>query len=116
MIGTKSREAQNPASCIVRVFGDLRFHTDGDLLAVAFAASGQRLASAGEDKVVALWALDADDPLGRLVGHQDRIQALLWHPDGRRLISAGWDATARVWDTSTADLAFLLNYHAAQLT
>src|SRR5438128_4529333 len=51
-----------------------------------------------------------------MAGHQDRIHALVWHPDGRRLISADWDSTARVWDVSTGELAFLLNYHAAQLT
>ena len=48
-------------------------------------------------------------------GHTDRIPALAWHPEGDRLVSAGWDTTARVWDTSTFQPIILLNSHAGQV-
>ena len=40
---------------------------------------------------------------------------MVWHPDGRRLYSAGWDTTARVWDVETCEPIILLNSHASQV-
>src|SRR5207244_4265630 len=34
---------------------------------------------------------------------------------GRRLFSAGWDTTARVWDTESCEPIILLNSHATQV-
>jgi WD40 repeat protein len=50
-----------------------------------------------------------------LTGHTDRIPALAWHPQGQRLVSAGWDTTARVWDTATGEPVILLNSHGDQV-
>ncbi len=52
---------------------------------------------------------------GALLGHTDRVPALVWHPDGRRLYSAGWDTTARVWDVDSCEPIILLNSHAGQV-
>jgi WD40 repeat protein len=94
------------------------------LSAVAFGADGRRLATAGESKRIHLWDV-AQPPqgepspgprrLGTLTGHTDRVPALAWHPDGRRFYSAGWDTTARVWDTTTCEPIILLNSHATQV-
>ena len=43
------------------------------------------------------------------------MSALAWHPDGKRLISAGWDTTARVWNVQTCEPIILLNSHATQV-
>src|SRR5262245_46609730 len=83
--------------------------------AAAFNADGSRLAVAAEDKIISLWNVADGKHLGNLSGHTDRIPALLWHPSGNP-VSAGWDTTARIWDTRTLQPIILLNTHAPQVT
>jgi WD40 repeat protein len=33
-----------------------------------------------------------------LIGHRASVRSVSWSPDGRRLATASWDGTARVWD------------------
>jgi WD40 repeat protein len=51
-----------------------------------------------------------DDCLERrtLSGHTDAVLAVAFSPDGRRLVTASRDGTARVWDTSTGQTLFVL--------
>lgn len=59
-------------------------------------------ASAGEDGRIALWpAAPSAQPARVLEGHSEPVVALALAPDGRRLASAAWDGTARVWDLGT---------------
>ena len=59
-------------------------------------------ASAGEDGRIALWpAAPATRPARVLEGHTEPVAALALSPDGRRLASAAWDGTARVWDLAS---------------
>ena len=53
--------------------------------------------------------------VGTLEGHTDRVPALAWFPGGKRIVSAGWDTTARVWDATTCQPIILLNSHASQV-
>ncbi len=43
----------------------------------------------------------ADPELGVLAGHQDIVKAASFSPDGRRVATASYDGTARVWDSET---------------
>jgi eukaryotic-like serine/threonine-protein kinase len=35
-----------------------------------------------------------------LVGHRADVRSISWSPDGRRLATASWDGTAKVWDAA----------------
>jgi cytochrome c len=73
----------------------LRFH-DGAVNAVVLLPHG-RLATAGEDRRVAIWPARADQPSQVFEGHDAPIAGLAVSPDGSALASASWDHTVRVW-------------------
>ncbi|MEJ1930622.1 WD40 repeat domain-containing protein [Nostoc sp. NIES-2111] len=68
---------------------------------VAFSPHGI-LASCGQDATIRLWAI-ADEQIyaSVLVGHQGRVWAIAFHPDGKTLASCGEDCTIRLWDITT---------------
>jgi WD40 repeat protein/tRNA A-37 threonylcarbamoyl transferase component Bud32 len=77
--------------------------TQRSLVAVALSPDGERVAW------VAKSMLPRQDPPAvhdlrthkttPLTGHGDGVYALAWFPDGRRLATASFDQTVRVWDT-----------------
>jgi WD40 repeat protein len=61
-----------------------------------------------------VWIWDAVTTGRRLVGfekHEDWANSADWSPDGGRVVSAGYDATARVWDAATGDQLVVLVGH-----
>ena len=67
--------------------------------------NGNRLASAAWDKRLIVWDLSSGAS-SVFVGHPSPITALDAAPDGRRLVSASWDAAlnrsnVRIWDIDT---------------
>ncbi|HVS36966.1 MAG TPA: WD40 repeat domain-containing protein [Gemmataceae bacterium] len=89
-----------PSSHITRVFGAHPFHTDGDLLGLAFAADGT-LWSVEEPGVVRRWDLDGRRQLG---WHHLEELATVWafSAGARHLASATDDLS--VWDAAAGEL------------
>lgn len=86
-----------PTPALLRVFGDFRFHGDGDLLALAFLPDGA-LASVEEPGVLRVW----DPETGRQVGwHFLSDLETQWaiSGDGRVIASASDDLS--LWDASS---------------
>jgi RNA polymerase sigma factor (sigma-70 family) len=65
--------------------------------AIAFGPDGT-LAIAGRDNIIRLWNVNGPTEVGRFSGHQTRINAVLFAPDGKSLMSASDDGTVLVWE------------------
>ena len=46
-----------------------------------------------------------------LRGHDNQIWAVAWSPDGKRIATGSWDATAKVWDTASGQELLTLRSH-----
>lgn len=55
-------------------------------------------------------------PCSRLIGHTANIRAVSFNTEVRQiLITAGWDATIRVWDTTTGICVYVCSEHNADV-
>src|SRR5579884_915445 len=87
-------------SQVLRVFGDRHFHTDGELLAIAFGAAGT-LWSVEEPGVLRQWDTTAGQQLGWALLSE---LATAWRfSDDARLVVAGGDQIT-IWDVASAQL------------
>jgi WD40 repeat protein len=80
----------------------------GEVWDVAFRGDGQALASVG-GRMVRVWHAPRREPTataGRLIlrGHEERVEAVAFGADSRRLATASWDRTVRIWDPATGQL------------
>ena len=88
-----------PSPLVERVFGEPRFHTDGDIAAVAFAADGT-LFSIDEAGVLRHWAAD-----GKLLGRHflSDIETLWCFNPNATVLASGNDDLI-LWDVATGQL------------
>ena len=73
--------------------------------AVAFARDGQWLATADDAGLIWLWNVDDPGQNALLRGHRSNVRGLafLETDSGPRLLSTGYDGTARLWDYHTPE-------------
>jgi WD40 repeat protein len=86
------------------------FHSDKkEILALrcAFRPDGRQAASS-MDRVIRLWdiARNGNDAARMLTGHTDVILSIAYSPDGRLLLSGGFDQQVLVWDTDDGRLLY----------
>src|SRR5262249_3266860 len=86
----------------------------GKITSLAFSPDGYRLASASSENTVIIsdgtpWVDFETGERGALTprftwtAHDHRVVEVAFSPDSKRLISAGWDKTVKVWDLSAVE-------------
>lgn len=78
-----------------------RVEVEGIPQGLAFAPGGNRIAVARSDGGVLVVDLRSGAVLQRMQGHDARVRAISFLPDGKRLVSAGHDEMIRFWGASS---------------
>lgn len=96
---TEDATPVRPSPLVHRVFGEPRFHTEGDIAGVAFAADGALL-SIDESGVLRRWAPD-----GKLLARHflSDLETLWCFGPGAKLLASGNDDLL-IWDVATGQL------------
>ncbi len=79
-----------------------------DVWAAIFSPDGQSIVSFGGDQA-SLW--DRRGQLMMQFSPHRTVSFASYSPDARRVVTAGWDATARIWDTATGKALLTLTDH-----
>ncbi|EKM58840.1 uncharacterized protein PHACADRAFT_248936 [Phanerochaete carnosa HHB-10118-sp] len=91
-------------------FNVQRIATDpaATILALAFSPDGKQISGA-LDAVVVVWDVKSSDPLLRLEGHSEPVNAIAYAPDGSRIVTGAEDGLMKIWNASSGEPS--LNYH-----
>ncbi|VDD75991.1 unnamed protein product [Mesocestoides corti] len=74
------------------------------------------LASGGRDRQICIWDVKSATCLFTLIGHDNWIRQLVFHPYGKYLLSASDDKTVRVWDLKNRRCHKTLDAHSHFVT
>ncbi len=68
---------------------------------VMFTKDSKKVLSAGMDRVIRVWNLETKKLEKELRGHVDEVNTLVYHPNGKWILSGGADSRIVYWDAQT---------------
>jgi WD40 repeat protein len=75
---------------------------EGWVTSLAFSPDSQQLASVGWNGTAKLWTVETGQPIGTVENNQVMMQAIAFHPDGKKFVTAGGnDRALTLWDANT---------------
>ncbi|HET7538453.1 MAG TPA: WD40 repeat domain-containing protein [Polyangiaceae bacterium] len=89
-------------------------HLDRPELALAYVARSldyRVVSPSAVEQAVVLLSSSPNSAAVGVVGHADALSTAEFSPDGARVVTASWDRTARVWQTTTSKLLAELSGH-----
>lgn len=92
-----------------RAHGDIIYDLD-------FSRDGQRLASAGGDRLVRVWDVGSQKEIATLEGHSAQVLAVAFNTNATEIVSGGSDHALTVWDIATREKISRLGTHSAAIT
>ena len=90
--------------------------TPDRVLAAVLSANGQKLYTAGADKIARSWTMPAGTAERQFAGHTGPVTALAVTADGATLITAGADETIRFWNTANSTQTGQISGHVGGIT
>jgi len=102
-IPTSRRHTYNLLNWFTNLMGsDSEYTYKGAAAALySVAINNKHLAVAGENGTVALFDVKSGKLLQRLQGHEGHVKAVVFHPQGEWLASAGYDKRIVIWSLTT---------------
>jgi platelet-activating factor acetylhydrolase IB subunit alpha len=73
--------------------------------------SGPFLISGSRDKTIKMWDISTGMCIFTLIGHDNWVRGLVFHPGGKYIVSASDDKTVRVWDIANKRNSKTLEAH-----
>ena len=71
---------------------------DGPIMSLAISPDGQHLAVSAEVGPVRIYNLETGELEAKCTGHEGAVYALVFHPAGKELLTAGYDGIVRSYD------------------
>ena len=71
---------------------------DNLVLAVAYDAAGQRVATASQDGTARIWTATDGSPVGEPLRHNGAVFSASFDRAGKRVLTGSFDKTVRIWD------------------
>ena len=93
---------------------------DGAVRSVAFSPDARRIVTASNDRTARIWDVASGVQLTVLSGHGEglpaadeggNVRSVAFSPDGRRIVTASNDRSARIWDAASGKQLAVLSGH-----